>query len=210
MKYIIMLAAMLLIGMSSNNVQAQNNEKDNFLVQVDGLGCPFCAYGLEKKFKEWKGLKNPKIDMETGNFTFTYPATQKLTIAAIQKQVEAAGYTPVSVVINRADGSVETTKKEVEVTKKTTQASQKATITVAGNCDMCKARIEKAANAVKGVQNANWDNSTQQLTLLLSNATSVQTVEQAIAKAGHDTPNAKASDKTYDNLHGCCQYPRLK
>ncbi len=210
MKYIIMLAAMLLIVMSSNNVQAQNNEKDNFLVQVDGLGCPFCAYGLEKKFKEWKGLKNPKIDMETGNFTFTYPAAEKLTIAAVEKQVEAAGYTPVSVVINRSDGSIETTKKEVVTTKKAVQANQKSTVTVAGNCDMCKARIEKAANSVTGVQGATWDKNTQELTLLLSNSTTVQQVEQAIAKAGHDTPDVKASNKTYNNLHGCCQYPRLK
>lgn len=47
---------------------------DAFEVQVDGLGCPFCAYGLEKKFKEFKGIKEVKIDIETGDFSFAYPA----------------------------------------------------------------------------------------------------------------------------------------
>ena len=48
----------LLIALSTVlSVQAQK-QMDQFQVQVDGLGCPFCAYGLEKKFKEFKGIKN--------------------------------------------------------------------------------------------------------------------------------------------------------
>nr|MBC8342776.1 cation-transporting ATPase [Bacteroidota bacterium] len=31
-------------------------------------------------------------------------------------------------------------------------------------------------------------------------------IHQAIAAAGHDTEIAKASNKTYNKLHGCCKY----
>jgi hypothetical protein len=33
-------------------------------------------------------------------------------------------------------------------------------------------------------------------------------VKKAIAKAGHDSDEVKATDADYDKLHGCCQYER--
>ena len=86
---------------------AQNNKTDFFTIKVDGLGCPFCAYGLEKKFKDFQGIENTKIDMETGIFTFSYPFEKKLSIEAVEKKVKEAGYTPISTKIKRANGSIE-------------------------------------------------------------------------------------------------------
>jgi delta 1-pyrroline-5-carboxylate dehydrogenase len=31
-------------------------------------------------------------------------------------------------------------------------------------------------------------------------------VEKAIAKAGHDTKDIKATDEQYAKIHGCCKY----
>ena len=90
-------------------MQAQK-AMDAFEIQVDGLGCPFCAYGLEKKFKEFKGIKKVAIDIETGDFSFEYPTEKALTLVDITKQVEKAGYTPITSKITRADGTVETSK----------------------------------------------------------------------------------------------------
>ena len=85
----------------------------------------------------------------------------------------------------------------------------KFTIEVNGNCDMCKKRIEKAAFETKGVKSAVWDIETHQLNLILNKEkSSLLAVQQNIAKAGHDTKDAKASDVDYDNLHGCCRYQR--
>lgn len=85
----------------------QKGDTDQYTIKVDGLGCPFCAYGLEKKFKEFKEIKDIAIVMETGEFTFTYPASDPLSIATVAAQVEKAGYTPVMVKIVRFDGTVE-------------------------------------------------------------------------------------------------------
>ena len=85
----------------------------------------------------------------------------------------------------------------------------KAEVEVKGNCEMCKKRIEKAAYSVSGVKSAVWHSDDQMLHLILNEEKcSAIEVEKVIAKAGHDTKNAKASDAEYSSLHACCQYER--
>ncbi len=92
-------------------------------------------------------------------------------------------------------------------TKKNKNA--KYAIEVNGNCDQCKKRIEKAAYAVAGVKSASWNIETHQLDLIVNEEkTTITDVKKALAKAGHDTDEAKATDEDYNNLHHCCQYPR--
>jgi mercuric ion binding protein len=82
-------------------------------------------------------------------------------------------------------------------------------VEVLGNCDMCKKRIEKAAFGVAGVKSAEWHSDDQMLHLIINEQkTSVEEVEKAIAKAGHDTRDVKAADSDYGALHGCCKYDR--
>ena len=135
-------------------MQAQK-AMDAFEIQVDGLGCPFCAYGLEKKFKEFKGIKKVAIDIETGDFSFEYPTEKALTLVDITKQVEKAGYTPITSKITRADGTVETSKAN-NTELSTTSEIVTQQVVVAGKCGMCEARIEKAANGILGVTEASW------------------------------------------------------
>ncbi len=91
------------------------------------------------------------------------------------------------------------------------QASAKAksdTVKVLGNCESCKARIEKAAKQA-GATKANWNDETQILKVSYDDAsTSLLTIEKQIALAGHDTRDVKASNEAYNKLHSCCQYDR--
>ena len=61
----------------------------------------------KKKFKEFKGIKKVAIDIETGDFSFQYPAEKALTMETVVKQVEKAGYTPITAKITRYNGDVE-------------------------------------------------------------------------------------------------------
>ena len=80
---------------------------------------------------------------------------------------------------------------------------------VYGNCDLCKARIEKAAKSVEGVQTADWNQETKMMKVTLDDSkTNVHKVEMAIAKAGHDTDMHKATDEAYNKLPSCCKYDR--
>jgi len=81
---------------------------------------------------------------------------------------------------------------------------------VAGNCGMCKTRIEKAAKSVAGVSAANWDKESKMTEVTYdSQKTDIHKIHQAIAKAGHDTKMHKASAEVYDELPGCCKYERM-
>jgi periplasmic mercuric ion binding protein len=80
------------------------------------------------------------------------------------------------------------------------------TLSVKGNCDQCKERIENAAD-IKGVKLCTWDEKTQVATITYkSDKVTPEQIEKAIAKAGHDAGSAKSSDATYKKLPGCCQY----
>jgi len=82
-------------------------------------------------------------------------------------------------------------------------------VEVNGNCEQCKARIEKAAFSVKGVKSAEWHPDDHVLHLIINEEkTSLGEVEKAIANAGHDNPGAQATDADYKHLPACCHYDR--
>lgn len=82
------------------------------------------------------------------------------------------------------------------------------TVKVWGNCGMCKSTIEKAAKSA-GATAAAWDMESHILSVsYASSKTSLNAIENKIAAAGYDTKNVLASNKAYDNLHGCCKYER--
>lgn len=79
---------------------------------------------------------------------------------------------------------------------------------VYGNCNMCKKRIEKAANAV-GITKADWNVETKMMTVSYDpSKTSNDAIQNKIAAIGHDTEKANAADSVYSKLPGCCQYDR--
>jgi mercuric ion binding protein len=81
-----------------------------------------------------------------------------------------------------------------------------STISVKGNCDECKERIENAAD-IKGVKNAIWKEETQILTVTFdSKKVNLEQIEKVIAKAGHETVSQKADDRAYNKLPSCCKY----
>ena len=84
-------------------------------------------------------------------------------------------------------------------------------IEVKGNCEMCESRIEKAVKGIDGVSKADWDKTTKKLEVTFDDAkTSVNKIEVAVAKVGHDTAQQKASDDVYNKLPDCCKYERAK
>jgi periplasmic mercuric ion binding protein len=81
---------------------------------------------------------------------------------------------------------------------------------VSGICDLCKARIEKAAK-IDGVSKADWSEKAQLLTVVFDPAkTSADAIQKKVVAAGHDAGKYKADDKAYKSLPGCCQYDRKK
>jgi copper chaperone CopZ len=81
-----------------------------------------------------------------------------------------------------------------------------STVSVKGNCGECKERIENAAD-IKGVKNSVWSETTHVLSVTYdSKKVSLEQIEKAIAKAGHETATQKADSAGYKALPSCCKY----
>lgn len=93
-------------------------------------------------------------------------------------------------------------------TELSAQSSQIITevIPVRGNCNMCKKRIEGAAQ-IKGVKLAEWTAETQSLKVIYkSDKTSKEEISKAVSAVGYDTGMMKGDSNAYKNLPHCCQY----
>jgi len=195
----------LIVSMSILTTVSVNAQRDKITTQVDGLGCPYCAYGLEKKFKKVKGIKNVKIEIEEGIFTFTVPSETELQVEEVENRVDLAGYTAKFITIERSNGKVD--KMELEYAD--VETNKTAEFAVFGICNMCKSRIENAARKTAGVGNAKWDKKTKILKIEYdSEQISVAQIKEALAAKGHDTEDIKATADAYDNLPACCMYDR--
>jgi hypothetical protein len=82
------------------------------------------------------------------------------------------------------------------------------TVTVYGNCETCKKKIETAAYQ-KGAAKAVWNMDSKILSLTYdSKKTNTDEVLKRIAYAGYDNDKFIAPDDAYNKLPGCCQYER--
>jgi hypothetical protein len=83
---------------------------------------------------------------------------------------------------------------------------KEAEFKVNGVCGMCKTRIEKSLK-ISEVKLAKWDKKSKMLKIAyLSDAISLDSLQQRIAAVGHDTEKYKAETSVYENLPGCCLY----
>ncbi len=91
-KIIIILAGILLLFIG--NPRPTQAQVEKVEIRVDGLACPFCAYGLEKKLKDLKGVRNVKINVKDGQAALQNAAKQSIAVEKLESVVKNAGFTP--------------------------------------------------------------------------------------------------------------------
>jgi len=62
-------------------------------IGVDGLACPFCSYGLEKKLKEVKGAGEVAINITKGVAVLKNNGSESIDVEQIEPVVKEAGFT---------------------------------------------------------------------------------------------------------------------
>ena len=82
-------------------------------LRVDGLACPFCAYGLEKKVAKLEGYKADTytVKINQGVVSFDWRSDKPLDLEAIEQAVDKAGFT-LRGVTGRFAGTVENADDE--------------------------------------------------------------------------------------------------
>lgn len=89
-----LFVALLATAALAPRAQAQDKiETPDAEVYVDGLACPFCAYGLEKKLKTLVAIQNMEVQLEKGRVLLAFKEGQSLTKEEIRTAVKKAGFT---------------------------------------------------------------------------------------------------------------------
>ncbi|MFU4514032.1 MAG: heavy-metal-associated domain-containing protein [Sinimarinibacterium flocculans] len=64
-----------------------------YTMRVDGLACPYCAYGIEKKLKKIDGVQDIDIDLNAGVVRVKVAEGIELTEPQMKKLFNDAGFT---------------------------------------------------------------------------------------------------------------------
>ncbi len=64
-----------------------------YVMRVDGLACPYCAYGVEKKFKAIDGVKKIDVNLDKGIVTVDVADGVEFTDEQMKKLFEDSGFT---------------------------------------------------------------------------------------------------------------------
>lgn len=64
-----------------------------YQIRIDGLACPYCAYGIEKNLKKIDGVEEIGFDLNNGLVTVNVAAGVTLTDAQMTKLITDAGFT---------------------------------------------------------------------------------------------------------------------
>ncbi len=65
----------------------------HYVMRVDGMSCPYCAYGIEKKLNKVDGVEKVDVNLKKGLVIVDTKAGVKLTPVAMKKLFNEAGFT---------------------------------------------------------------------------------------------------------------------
>lgn len=68
--------------------------RERVIVEVAGLSCPFCAFGLEKKLKQIPGAEKVTIKVSEGKAEVEVAEGKKVTKEQVSQAVKESGFTP--------------------------------------------------------------------------------------------------------------------
>lgn len=80
------------IALAASNM-SQSAAPHRYKIVVDGLACPFCAYGIEKQINGIKGVQRVQTDIASETVTVTMMPGATLNKDAAAKAVRDAGFT---------------------------------------------------------------------------------------------------------------------
>ncbi len=87
-KYMVLITIMLLFSSFAHAGIS------SLSVTVEGMACPFCAFGVEKRIKKVTGVSSVNVDMRTGKVMVTAAPDTSIYYQEIPQAVRNAGFTP--------------------------------------------------------------------------------------------------------------------
>lgn len=92
-----------LLGMPDDGVRAAEWPADAYVLQVDGLACPYCGYGVEKQFQKRDGVQDTEIDIEQGVVVVSVEAGTRFSDDELTQIVHDSGF-ELGAIVHRPQG----------------------------------------------------------------------------------------------------------
>jgi len=95
-KQIVNIATILIAILFSISLFAQSEtskERVYIKIEVKGMACPYCAYGMEKELKNISGVDKVTIELKEGFAYISTPNQQKPSKESLEKIINDAGFT---------------------------------------------------------------------------------------------------------------------
>ena len=83
-----MLAVALFVA-----VAPAEGQIESATVMVEGLACPFCVFGIEKRLKKVEGVGGVDVDIKSGEVSLRASEGESIAVVEIPGAVEKAGFT---------------------------------------------------------------------------------------------------------------------
>ena len=80
-----------------------------YVLRVDGLACPFCAFGIEKEFARQPGVEDTNVNLKRGVLVVTVKPGTTFANARLAQLVKEAGFM-LKAVVSRPTESTTVTK----------------------------------------------------------------------------------------------------
>lgn len=91
---LVLAAAVLSLGGSSNlAAQAPDAVGRQAVITVDGLQCPFCAYGIQKQLKKLPGATKVEVELAKNQAIVSFKPGADVTDDQLREAVRKAGFT---------------------------------------------------------------------------------------------------------------------
>ncbi len=66
---------------------------NQYALAIDGLACPFCAYGIEKTLSAIEGVESVETDIKSGQVVVTLAEGKTLSEEVARQAIKDAGFT---------------------------------------------------------------------------------------------------------------------
>ena len=94
------LALLTTLAMSSTTLAQDDKliEDPDIVIEIAGLACPFCAYGIEKRLKKIDGIEELSVLLEEGKVQVRLEDGATVSRERVEEAVADAGFEAKSIV----------------------------------------------------------------------------------------------------------------
>ncbi len=108
----LLITLILLAAGAPLTAQDKDKQADKKIeARVDGLSCPFCAYGLEQKLKALTAIERLDIDINEGHIQIFLKKGRTVNPDEIREKVAEAGFTLRTLIIDGKEIKMDTKEK---------------------------------------------------------------------------------------------------